>query len=214
MERQWYSRPTWLLLLSPLSAAFAVTAAARRLLLQSTRQKLAVPVVVVGNISVGGTGKTPLLIALVKHLQHQGWTPGVISRGYGGQAAQYPLVLNEKTRVDESGDEPLSIFQQTGCAVCVDADRVTAARTLEKIGCNILLSDDGLQHYRLGRTLEIVVSAVWVTGFVCRWDLCVNRHRGCNQPILWWLTVLHNLCRYPLKRPMECASFRRRGIRW
>lgn len=154
----WYGKRTWIFVLLPLMWLFRLIASLRRFYLcRFAQQTLSVPVVVVGNISVGGTGKTPLLIALVKHLQHQGWTPGVISRGYGGQAAQYPLVLNENTRVDESGDEPLSIFQQTGCAVCVDADRVTAARTLEKIGCNILLSDDGLQHYRLGRTLEIVV---------------------------------------------------------
>src|SRR5690606_14602769 len=98
--------------------------------------------------SVGGTGKTPLLIALVKHLQRQGFTPGVVSRGYGGHATRYPLLLNADTRVEESGDEPLSIFQQTGCAVCVDADRVSGARELERIGCDIVLSDDGLQHYR------------------------------------------------------------------
>src|SRR5690606_19157811 len=137
---------------------FRLIASLRRFYLRRfVQQALPLPVVVVGNISVGGTGKTPLLIALVKHLQQQGWTPGVISRGYGGKAAHYPLVLTSATRVEESGDEHLSIFQQTGCAVCVDADRVRAARELERIGCNILLSDDGLQHYRLGRALEIVV---------------------------------------------------------
>lgn len=154
----WYGKRTWIFVLLPLMWLFRLIASLRRFYLRRfAQQTLPLPVVVVGNISVGGTGKTPLLIALVKHLQQQGWRPGVISRGYGGKAAHYPLVLTSATRVEESGDEPLSIFQQTGCAVCVDADRVRAARELERIGCNILLSDDGLQHYRLGRALEIVV---------------------------------------------------------
>lgn len=154
----WYGKRTWIFVLLPLMWLFRLIASLRRFYLRRfAQQTVSVPVVVVGNISVGGTGKTPLLIALVKHLQRQGFTPGVLSRGYGGQATRYPLLLNADTRVEESGDEPLSIFQQTGCAVCVDADRVSGARELERIGCDILLSDDGLQHYRLGRAMEIIV---------------------------------------------------------
>ena len=154
----WYGKRTWIFVLLPLMWLFRLIASLRRFYLRRFAQHtLSVPVIVVGNISVGGTGKTPLLIALVKHLQRQGFTPGVVSRGYGGQATRYPLLLNADTRVEESGDEPLSIFQQTGCAVCVDADRVSGARELERIGCDIVLSDDGLQHYRLGRAMEIVV---------------------------------------------------------
>lgn len=137
---------------------FQAVAGLRRILLtRFFQQQLAVPVIVVGNITVGGTGKTPLLIALVKHLQARGWQPGVISRGYGGSAPHYPFLLSANTSVAEAGDEPLSIFQLTGCAVCVGADRVASARLLQQQGCNILLSDDGLQHYRLGRALEIAV---------------------------------------------------------
>jgi tetraacyldisaccharide 4'-kinase len=111
----------------------------------------------VGNISVGGTGKTPLLIALVKGLQQQGFNPGVISRGYGGNASHYPYLLNAASTAAEAGDEPVTIYRQTGCAVCVGADRIAAARVLEDENCDILLSDDGLQHYRLARDIEIAV---------------------------------------------------------
>ncbi len=157
MERQWYSRPTWLLLLSPLSAAFAVTAAARRLLLQSTRQKLAVPVVVVGNISVGGTGKTPFIIALARHLQSAGLRPGIIARGYGVKL-QHSLLLEPHHKAADVGDEPLLIARSTGCDMAVGPDRVESARLLtDQRGCNLILSDDGLQHYRLARDVEIAV---------------------------------------------------------
>lgn len=154
----WYGKRKWVFLLLPLMWLFRLIAILRRVCLQQfSQQTLAVPVIIVGNISVGGTGKTPLLIALVKHLQQCGMTPGVISRGYGGQAASYPYILSAASSAQQSGDEPLSIFLQTGCAVCVDADRTAAARALVTAGCDILLSDDGLQHYRLGRSMEIAV---------------------------------------------------------
>lgn len=154
----WYGKRKWIFLLLPLMWLFRLLSLLRRqYLVRFAQQKLSIPVIVVGNISVGGTGKTPLLISLVKHLQTQGFRPGVISRGYGGHAPHYPFMLTAQTSVQQSGDEPFSIFQQTHCAVCVAADRVAAARALEALGCDILLSDDGLQHYRLGRTLEIAV---------------------------------------------------------
>lgn len=154
----WYGKRKWIFLLLPLMWLFRLLSSLRRMyLLRFAQQQLSVPVIIVGNITVGGTGKTPLLIALVKRLQTQGFKPGVISRGYGGRAPHYPFVLTAQASVQQSGDEPFSIFQQTGCAVCVDADRIAAARALEAAGCDILLSDDGLQHYRLGRALEIVV---------------------------------------------------------
>lgn len=154
----WYGKRRWTFLLLPLMWLFRLIAILRRFYLQRfSQQSLAVPVVIVGNISVGGTGKTPLLIALVKHLQQCGMTPGVISRGYGGEATTYPYILSAASAAQQSGDEPLSIFLQTGCAVCVDVDRSAAARELIRAGCDILLSDDGLQHYRLGRSLEIAV---------------------------------------------------------
>jgi tetraacyldisaccharide 4'-kinase len=90
-------------------------------------------------------------------LQQQGFNPGVISRGYGGNASHYPYLLNAASTAAEAGDEPVTIYRQTGCAVCVGADRIAAARVLEDENCDILLSDDGLQHYRLARDIEIAV---------------------------------------------------------
>jgi tetraacyldisaccharide 4'-kinase len=154
----WYGSRRWTLWLMPLMGLFIVLANIRRFwLLRYAPKKLATPVIVVGNIAVGGTGKTPLLIAMVKWLQQQGFTPGVISRGYGSKAPHYPYLLDKSSTAMEAGDEPLTIFQQTGCAVCVGSDRVAAARLLEDQSCDILLSDDGLQHYRLGRDIEIAV---------------------------------------------------------
>lgn len=116
------------------------------------------PVAVVGNISVGGSGKTPLIIALVKALNKLGYTAGVISRGYGGAASAYPLRVTTGTPVDQSGDEPLLIAQSCGCPVVVDPDRVRAVEfLLHETSCDIVLSDDGLQHYRLHRDIEIAV---------------------------------------------------------
>lgn len=154
----WYRGSIWLYALLPLTGLFRVIATMRRRYLRRFAQrKLTVPVLVVGNISVGGTGKTPVIIALVHHLRTRGYKPGVISRGYGARAPSYPLVVTEETPVQHSGDEPLLIAQATGCPVCVDPDRVAAGERLVALGCDIILSDDGLQHYRLGRDLEIAV---------------------------------------------------------
>src|SRR5690554_2376911 len=142
----------------PLTGLFRLISALRRRYLRRFAQhRLGVPVLVVGNISLGGTGKTPVIIALVKHLHSRGYKPGVISRGYGAKAPSYPLVVTEETPVQHSGDEPLLIAQATGCPVCVDPDRVAAGERLVALGCDLILSDDGLQHYRLGRDLEIAV---------------------------------------------------------
>lgn len=154
----WYGQRKWSLWLLPLTWLFRGLSVARRYWLTRFRQpSIALPVVIVGNISVGGTGKTPLLIVLVKHLQARGMTPGVISRGYGSRAPHYPYLLTTQSPVIAAGDEPFAIYQKTGCAVCVGPDRVASARLLEQQGCNIIISDDGLQHYRLGRDIEIAV---------------------------------------------------------
>jgi len=148
------------LLLAPLSWLFSLISAVRRLILQRLYQgrPFSVPVAVVGNISVGGSGKTPLIIALVKALNKLGYTAGVISRGYGGAASAYPLRVTTGTPVDQSGDEPLLIAQSCGCPVVVDPDRVRAVEfLLHETSCDIVLSDDGLQHYRLHRDIEIAV---------------------------------------------------------
>jgi tetraacyldisaccharide 4'-kinase len=154
----WYGKRVWTFLLLPLMLVFILLSTFRRFwILRYTQKRLVTPVIIVGNISVGGTGKTPLLIALVKGLQQQGFTPGVISRGYGGKASHYPYLLSSASTAVEAGDEPVTIYQQTGCPVCVGADRIAVARVLEDENCDILLSDDGLQHYRLARDIEIAV---------------------------------------------------------
>lgn len=152
----WYGPRRWTLWLLPVMWLFILLSGLRRFwLLRYQQKRLPTPVVVVGNISVGGTGKTPLIIAMVKWLQQQGYTPGVISRGYGGKAPAYPYLLDVQSTAVEAGDEPLAIFLQTGASVVVGSDRIASGKLLEDQGCDILLSDDGLQHYRLGRDIEI-----------------------------------------------------------
>jgi tetraacyldisaccharide 4'-kinase len=121
-------------------------------------QRVPVPVVVVGNIAVGGTGKTPLTIALVERLRAAGWTPGVASRGHGRSDEKTPRWVDRDTSADEGGDEPVLIALRTGAKVRVDRDRVAAARALAQAGCDIVVCDDGLQHYRLARDVEIDVA--------------------------------------------------------
>ncbi|MGY3265032.1 tetraacyldisaccharide 4'-kinase [Lysobacter sp. HA35] len=115
-----------------------------------------VPVIVVGNITAGGTGKTPLTIALVERLRDAGWTPGVATRGYGREGST-PLWIENTTPAHQSGDEPLLIAQRTGAQVRVDRDRARAAKALAEAGCDIVVCDDGLQHYRLARDIEVEV---------------------------------------------------------
>ena len=106
----------------------------------------------------GGTGKTPFVIWLTKKLSELGYKPGVISRGYGGRAKKYPLIVNDSTRARISGDEPRLIFQNTNVPVYVSPNRVEAAKQMiEETDCNVIISDDGLQHYELGRDIEIVI---------------------------------------------------------
>ena len=170
MTHAWEQDSRWLKLLLPLSWLFIAISGMRRAYLQSRYQcngqsqsqsnskSFAAPVIIVGNISVGGSGKTPLIVALVKALTQRGFKPGVVSRGYGGKAQSYPLSVNAQTAVSESGDEPLLIAQLAQCPVVVDADRRAAvAYLLAHHDCNLVLSDDGLQHYRLHRDIEIVV---------------------------------------------------------
>ncbi len=112
----------------------------------------------IGNLTVGGSGKTPLLIEIAKFLQKKGWRPGIISRGYGGKATHYPCRVHAKSNPREVGDEPLLIVRHTACPTIVDPKRSRGVKALlGKTNCNIVLSDDGLQHLALGRNIEIVV---------------------------------------------------------
>lgn len=158
----WYT-PTvwWAWLLYPLSLLMfcinSVRAACyRRGYLNSYKSPL--PVVVVGNISVGGNGKTPFVISLCELLIEQGYKPGVISRGYGGKAVQYPLLVTGETEGKEAGDEPVLIHKRLHIPVVVDPVRANAAKYLAaNCDVNVIVTDDGLQHYALQRDIEIVV---------------------------------------------------------
>lgn len=161
IERAWYRDASWLSLLAPLEALYRGAVKRRHRAFKEGRRdvwKTPVPLVVVGNLSLGGTGKSPLVAWLARWLEAQGWRPGIVSRGYGGKAPTYPLLVTARTPVEHSGDEPLMLAQQSGVAVAVDPDRPRAAQALiDACDCNVLLADDGLQHYALGRTLELVV---------------------------------------------------------
>jgi tetraacyldisaccharide 4'-kinase len=121
------------------------------------RQHPGVPVLVVGNITVGGAGKTPLTIALVERLRAEGFHPGVASRGYGREDANTARWVDTRTDAAQGGDEPVLIAQRTGAPVRVDRDRAAAAKALAEAGCDLVICDDGLQHYRLARDIEIEV---------------------------------------------------------
>lgn len=120
-------------------------------------QRAGVPVVVVGNFTAGGSGKTPLVIALVKRLRDAGWTPGVASRGYGREDAGTARWVEAGSDPRTHGDEAVLIARRTGAKVRVDADRVAATRALAAAGCDIVVCDDGLQHLRLYRDVAIEV---------------------------------------------------------
>ncbi len=161
LESSWYKKRVWLWILRPFSFLFSLIVTKRRknFLTKSTKTwKPKVPVVVIGNILVGGTGKTPLVISLANSLKKMGYKPGIISRGYGGRAKKYPLVIKDDTSVIHSGDEPLIIYKNTSCPVYISPNRVDACKKLEKeTDCNVIISDDGMQHYSLGRDIEIAV---------------------------------------------------------
>lgn len=158
--RRWYSSGPAAWYLRPLAALFGLVAGLRRRRQQqgAVASRLRVPVIVVGNIAVGGTGKTPFVIWLVEQLKKWGWKPGIISRGYGGRSATWPRRVVDFSNPAEVGDEPVMMARATGCPVVVGPDRLTDARSLlDNEEVDILVSDDGLQHYRLPRDLEIAV---------------------------------------------------------
>ncbi len=160
IERAWYRPYGWTLALLPLTGVFYAIARVRRWALcrRYNQRQFPVPVVVVGNIAVGGTGKTPLIIALVEQLRARGYRPGVVSRGYGGSGNRQPLVVTADTAVEIAGDEAVVVVRATNCPVVICADRCRAIAELLKSGdCDLVLSDDGLQHYRMYRDMEVAV---------------------------------------------------------
>ncbi len=161
LQKQWFCKSVWHLLLLPLAAIYLGLIHLRKLLYKLNVFKsyaLPVPVIVVGNISVGGTGKTPAVIYLAQQLKLAGYCPGIISRGYGRSNSLVQAVSCGSTP-DQVGDEPLLIAMRTACPVFVGNNRVAAGVALvkEHPEVNVIISDDGLQHYRLKRSLELAV---------------------------------------------------------
>jgi tetraacyldisaccharide 4'-kinase len=157
----WQKRGVFARLLWPASLLYATARALVSGLYRiglRRRHRIGIPVVVIGNLYTGGTGKTPLVIELVARLKQRGWRPGVITRGYGGTAKQARMVTVTSDAA-ECGDEPLLIAIATGAPVAIGRDRVAAARLLRSMHptCNVLIADDGLQHRRLARDIEIAV---------------------------------------------------------
>lgn len=154
-----YHGAGWLGLMRPLESLYVREVERRAAVWRSGRRqpwRAPVPVIVVGNVTLGGTGKSPLVAWLGRHLAARGLRPGLLSRGYGGKA-EYPLWVAADTPVTQCGDEPRMLHDQTGLPVVVDPERGRGARRLIETGCNLIISDDGLQHHRLARDLEILV---------------------------------------------------------
>ncbi|MDH5535051.1 MAG: tetraacyldisaccharide 4'-kinase [Betaproteobacteria bacterium] len=161
LERHWQSVTPLTPVLYPLSLLFGLVVATRRFFYRHgwlARVRLPVPVVIVGNVSVGGTGKTPLVLWLAGFLAERGMRPGIVSRGYG-RGATAPRPVDATSRPEDCGDEPALIAQRGDFPVWVGADRVRAAQALLAAHpeCDVILADDGLQHYRLERDVEISV---------------------------------------------------------
>lgn len=159
LEDCWYGNrrsPWWTQALAGLYGG--ATAARRRMYRHSwlRSERMPVPVIVVGNIVAGGTGKTPLTIALVEALRARGFRPGVVSRGYGGTASA-PMLLGAQADPATVGDEPALIRLRTGAPVAIGVNRLDAARLLLPEGANVIIADDGLQHYALARDVEVCV---------------------------------------------------------
>jgi tetraacyldisaccharide 4'-kinase len=157
----WYKDAFLGMLLVPFSYLFVDVVRIRRFLYRKnvlTTHTLPVPVIIIGNITVGGTGKTPLAVWLVELLKNADYRPGIISRGYGGKLGSEPQPVTENSDVNSVGDEALLMAKQAQCPVVVGVSRVAAAKKLlAEFDCNVVLSDDGLQHYALNRDIEIVV---------------------------------------------------------
>ncbi|MGE7991960.1 tetraacyldisaccharide 4'-kinase [Pseudomonas sp. NPDC089554] len=157
----WYSGHPALALLRPLETLYRRVVARKRarfLSGESPSYRAPVPVIVVGNITVGGTGKTPMILWLIEHCRRQGLKVGVVSRGYGATPPSLPWRVEAQHAAEQAGDEPLLIVQRTGVPLMIDPDRSRAVRALlASESLDLILCDDGMQHYRLARDLELVL---------------------------------------------------------
>lgn len=159
LENMWYGKGVLKWLFYPLSLIYRMISSIRRkYLIKYVQKKNTIPLIVVGNVSVGGVGKTPLVIALAKKLTEQGLRVGIVSRGYGSKKNHSPYKIQIDDCPKDVGDEPLLIAQKTLCPVVIARKRVEAVAYLEQnTKTQVIISDDGLQHYAMGRTIEIAV---------------------------------------------------------
>jgi len=160
LEALWYGKSPLAWLLLPVAALFRLVVFLRRHAYRSgwlRVHRIAVPVIVVGNITVGGTGKTPVVAWLARFCRAAGYRPGIVSRGYGGRPTGEPRLVLPTDTADDVGDEPLLLRRLTDVPVCISPDRVAAGRRLLDEGVTLIIADDGLQHLRLHRDLEIAV---------------------------------------------------------
>jgi tetraacyldisaccharide 4'-kinase len=230
-----WQRITWLsVMLLPLAGLFAAVAAVRRLAYRQgwlAREISPVPVIVVGNIRVGGTGKTPLVLWLVEQLRRLGYRPGIISRGYRGLGQCRAVHPDSDPRV--AGDEPVLLAARSRCPVWVGARRATAAAALITAHpeCNVIVSDDGLQHYALVRDCEIAVVDA-LTGSGNGWPLPagplrepMSRLARCDAVVVngasatgkpgWFVMTLEGTVLYNLRNPaiqLPAAQFKGRRL--
>lgn len=220
LARLWARTGIFTLALLPLAGLFSLLAGMRRLAYRRgwlASVAMGVQVVVIGNITAGGSGKTPLTIWLVEHLRRRGLRPGVVSRGYGGRARGCVEVgpASDATMV---GDEPLLVQRRTGVPVVVGRDRVAAVRTLlaRHPGIDVVLSDDGLQHYRLRRDIELAVVDA-SGGLGNGWPLPAGPLREPARRLRTVDAVVRVMRGGPEGRPLEVASWRvdtRPGHAW
>ena len=160
IHRVWYEGGSTYRLLLPLSGLYWLLIGLRRCLYRFgvlNTHRAVVPVIVVGNITTGGTGKTPVTVWLARELRARGFSPGIVSRGYGGSRSSSSMRVDSASDTAMVGDEPVLLSRLSGCPVVVDADRFRAAEMLVEDGANLVIADDGLQHYRLERTYDICV---------------------------------------------------------
>ncbi|MCX7120952.1 MAG: tetraacyldisaccharide 4'-kinase [Gammaproteobacteria bacterium] len=171
IDKFWYRKNSFAYLLFPLSLMYQLVISIRYFLYKIKLFKtnsVRIPVIIVGNITVGGTGKTPLVIAIVTALKNQGFHPGIISRGYGGKSKIWPQSVTVNSDPILVGDEAVLMAKKTNMPIAVGPNRFDDAQKLIELGCNVIVSDDGLQHYALARDIEIaVVDATrgWGNGF-------------------------------------------------
>ena len=161
LQNIWYTNTGMTVVLRPFSWLYCMIVFIRKLFYKLhfiKRSKLPVPVIVVGNLTVGGTGKTPVVVYIANLLKRSGYSPGIISRGYGGKAKTWPQQVRPDCDPVMVGDEAILIARRTGCPMAVGPDRAATGAMLQKYShCDIIISDDGLQHYSLDRDIEIVV---------------------------------------------------------